>query len=227
MARIIDLSVPIGEGTKGPPSTNLTLVMKRFTREPGFWLSTSVDANLHMGAHIDSALHVLEGGITTGEISLDQVIGPAVVLDLSWIGSNSLITTGDLERAWEELRRAGEDVQEGDIVLIRTDWSDRTWGTERYFLDSPSLSLEAARWLVARKPKAVGFDFFEEPAAKNPDFTPDMFVVHRTFLSANIVMLEGLTNLGSLPRARVQFFAAFHKILGTEGAWARFFAIVD
>jgi len=225
--KIIDLSVPIGEGTKGPPSTNLTLVMKRYRREPGFWLSTSVDGNLHMGAHVDAALHVLEGGATTAEIPLEQVIGNAVVLDLSWIAPHHLITPEDLRQAHQRLRAAGEDLGAGDIILVRTDWSDRTWGTSRYFLESPSLSHEGAGWLMDFRPKALGFDCFEEPAAKDPAFVPDAFVVHRTVLGGGAVLLEGLTGLGQLPRPRVPFFAAFHRILGTEGAWARFFAVVD
>src|ERR671934_195940 len=40
------------------------------------------------------------------------------------------------------------------------------------------------------------------------------------------VFMEGITNLGALPAARVEFAAPFYKIAGTEGAPARFFARV-
>jgi kynurenine formamidase len=50
--------------------------------------------------------------------------------------------------------------------------------------------------------------------------------MHRVILGAGIVIMEGLTNLGALPRRRVAFAAPFYKIAGTEGAPARFFATV-
>ncbi|WP_080572100.1 cyclase family protein [Paenibacillus peoriae] len=37
----------------------------------------------------------------------------------------------------------------GDIILLNTGWSDKTWGQfPRYFVDSPFLTLDAGRWLV-------------------------------------------------------------------------------
>src|SRR5262249_57140908 len=82
-------------------------------------------------------------------------------------------------------------------------------------------------WLVAKDPKSIGFDFFEEYCARLPDFTSEDFPMHRVILGAGIVIMEGITNLASLPRGRVAFFAPFYKIEGTEGAPARFFAKVD
>ena len=48
----------------------------------------------------------------------------------------------------------------------------------------------------------------------------------RVILGAGVVIMEGLTNLGALPRRRVDFAAPFYKIAGTEGAPARFFATI-
>jgi hypothetical protein len=39
--------------------------------------------------------------------------------------------------------------------------------------------------------------------------------------------MEGLTNLGALPRQRLPFNASFYKIADTEGAPARFFAAIQ
>ncbi|MEK7838092.1 MAG: hypothetical protein AAB328_08925, partial [candidate division NC10 bacterium] len=41
--------------------------------------------------------------------------------------------------------------------------------------------------------------------------------MHRVILGAGVVIMEGLTNLGALPRRRVEFAAPFYKIAGTEG----------
>ena len=222
MPSYIDLSVTVGADTMSPPSTNMPLEMTLHQRGPGFWQVTSVHQSLHTGAHIDSPLHVFRDGITTAEISLDQVMGEALILDLSFVEANHGVTI-------EDLKQAGADqVRRGDLVLLRTDWTDKTYGNwPDYFTQSPYFPPEAAEWLVAKGPKTIGFDFFEEYCARLPEFTSEDFAMHRVILGAGIVILEGLTNLGSLPQPRVPFYAPFYKIAGAEGAPARFFSVVD
>ena len=81
--RTIDLSVTVDDRTMSPPSTNMRLDITPHRGWPGFWQVSSVHQSLHTGAHIDSPLHVFKDGITTAEISLDQVIGEAIGIDLS------------------------------------------------------------------------------------------------------------------------------------------------
>ncbi len=184
--RYIDLSVTVDDRTMSPPSTNLRLEVTPHRRGPGFWQVSSVHQSLHTGAHIDSPLHVFADGITTAEISLDQVMGEAIVVDLSFAGTNHKITIDDLKRG------GADQVKKGDIVLLRTGWTDTMYG----------------KW------------------ARLPEFTSEDFPMHRVILGAGVVIMEGLTNLGALPKRRVDFAAPFYKIAGTEGAPARFFAIV-
>jgi len=183
---------------------------------------SSVHQSLHTGAHIDSPLHVFKDGITTAEISLDQVMGEALVVDLSGVGQNHPVTIDDLRKG------GAGDVKRGDIVLLRTDWTDKMYGTwPDYFTQSPPyFPPQSAQWLVDQGPKNIGFDFFEGYCARLPDFGSEDFAMHRVILGAGVVIMEGLTNLGALPRRRVAFAAPFYKIAGTEGAPARFFATV-
>ena len=222
MARLIDLSVGVNANTLSPPSTNIRVEITPHRRGPGFWQVSSVNQGLHTGAHIDSPLHVFKDGITTAEISLEQVIGEAVTIDLSFVGANHRITVDDLKRG------GADKVKKGDIVLLRTDWTDKMYGKwPEYFTQSPFFPPESAEWLVAKGPKSIGFDFFEEYCARLPDFTSEDFPMHRVILGAGIVIMEGITNLGALPRRRVPFYAPFYKIEGTEGAPARFFVRVE
>jgi len=222
MPKLIDLSVTVDSNTMSPPSTNLRVEVTPHRRGPGFWQVWSVRQSLHTGAHIDSPLHVFKDGITAAEISLEQVMGEAVVLDLSFVEANHRITIDDLKRG------GGDQVRKGDIVLLRTDWTDKMYGKwPDYFTQSPFFPPESAEWLVARGPKSIGFDFFEEYCARLPDFTSEDFPMHRVILGAGIVIMEGITNLGALPLRRVPFYAPFYKIAGTEGAPARFFATVE
>ena len=222
MGRLIDLSVTVDSNTLSPPSTNLRVEITPHRRGPGFWQVSSVHQGLHTGAHIDSPLHVFRDGITTAEISLEQVTGEALVIDLSFAQADHGITIDDLKRG------GADQVRKGDIVLLRTDWTDKMYGKwPDYFTRSPFFPPESAEWLVAKGPKSIGFDFFEEYCARLPDFTSEDFPMHRVILGAGVVIMEGLTNLGALPRPRVAFYAPFYKIAGTEGAPARFFATLE
>lgn len=221
MPRYVDLSVTVDDTTMSPPSTNMRLEVTPHRRGPGFWQVSSVHQSVHTGAHIDSPLHVFRDGITTAEIRLDQVLGEAIVIDLSSVGANHEITIEDLKRG------GADDVKRGDIVLLRTDWTDRMYGKwPDYFTQSPWFPPASAQWLVDKGPKNIGFDFFEEYCARLPDFTSEDFPMHRVILGAGVVIMEGVTNLGALPRRRVDFYGPFYKIAGTEGAPARFYAEV-
>ena len=221
MTRLVDLSPAVPEGFKGPPSTDVG-VQFEVRVKPGYWQSAQAALSCHTGCHVESALHVFEGGEPIEAVSLERVIGSAVVLDLTPVDAGALIDAPALDQA---LAAAGETTRPGDIVLLRTDWAQSAIGTPRYFPDSPALTIEAAQWLVERRPKCVGCDFFEEPAARTPGWVPEDFVVHRTLLGAGIVLVEGLVNLRELP-SRCEFFAPFYKFAGIDAAPARAFAFV-
>lgn len=219
--RIIDLSVTVDTSTMSPPSTDLKVELKHYRRGPGFWQSSAVSQGLHTGSHVDSTLHCYPDGETMAEVSLDRVIGSAQVVDCTDVASSQPVTARHVERY-------ADRIKPGDIVLLRTGWTDQRWGKfPEFFTESPYLDVEAARWLAGREIKALGFDFFEEYCARLPAFTSEDFIVHRILLERGIILMEGMTNLGALPSERVDFFAPFYKIAGTEGAGARFFALVD
>jgi arylformamidase len=228
VAKIIDLSPAVPHGFKGPPSTDLGVQMNVRTKsDPGFWMSTQLDLmSLHTGTHVESALHSIEDAETIDGVELERVIGSAVVLDLTPTEAMQILDVADLEEANGKLEASGESIRPDDILLLRTDWAQRHIGTPRYFKESPGLTEEAARWIAGKRPKSVGCDFFEEPAARQPGWTADQFVVHLAILGAGIPLIEGLVNLRDLP-LRVQFFAPFYKFKGVERAPARAFALID
>ncbi len=223
MSRIVDLSVTIGEETDSPPSTSTRLKLTSYHRGPGFWQASKVEMVLHTGSHVDFLKHVQEDGVTAADVPLDRVCGEAVVVDLSWIEPGHGITVADLEACAPEIRP-------GDIVLVRTDWAEKQWGNfPTYYLESPYCTPEAARWLVDRGAKAIGFDCFSEYCARLPDFTSEEFIVHKVILENGSILMQQMTNLSQLPTGgqRFQFFAPFLKIRGAEGSPVRYFALVD
>lgn len=228
MPRIVDLSPGVPQGFKGPPSTNIGVQFDVRTKRhgPAYWQSAQVLMSLHTGCHVEAALHCFEHGEAIDQVSLERVIGTAVVLDLTPVTRRALIDVPDLERAQRRLAEQHETIQAGDILLLRSDWAQRAIGTPTYFPQSPGLSQHAAHWLVQKRPKCIGCDFFEEPAARDPGWTADQFVVHQAILGARVPLVEGLVNLAQLP-PRCQFFAPFYHFAGVDSAPARAFALVE
>jgi arylformamidase len=224
LSRIVDLSPTVPAGFRGPPSTDAGVEFDVRTK-PGYWQSSNAALSVHTGCHVESELHVIEGGCAIDALPLERVIGSAVVLDLTPPRELGSIGPGDLTDAAVRLASDGEEIRPGDIVLLRSGWADAAMGSPEYFRRSPGLTGDAAEWLVAREPRCVGCDFFEEPAAREPGWEAPEFVVHRTILGAGVPLVEGLVGLGALP-PRCEFFAPFFKFGGIEAAPARAFAMV-
>ena len=222
MTRIVDLSVPIGEDTLSPPSVGLQLELTSYHRGPGFWQASKIEMLLHTGSHVDFSKHVQEDGETAVDVSLERVCGKALVVDLSFVEANHEICVADLEEHCPRL-------EAGDIVLVRTDWTEKHWGNfPTYYLESPFCAPEAAQWLVDRGARAIGFDCFSEYCARLPDFTSEDFIIHKVILENGSILMQQMTNLSQLPTSdRFDFFAPFINIRGAEGSPARFFALVD
>lgn len=222
MMKIVDLTVPIGEDTISPPSVNQQLKLTSFHRGPGFWQASKVEMVLHTGSHVDFLRHVQPDGETAIDVPLERVFGDARVVNLSHIGPNHGISVNDLDKH-------ASQVSKGDIVLVRTDWTEKQWGNfPTYYLESPYCSPEAAQWLVDRGARAIGFDCFSEYCARLPDFTSEDFIIHKIILENGALLMQQMTNLSKLPIDRTfKFFAPFVKMKGAEGSPARFFAILD
>jgi kynurenine formamidase len=76
---------------------------------------------LHTGSHVDFLRHVQENGETAADIDLGRAFGDAIIVDLSSAGSNHPISVADMETK-------AQHVKKGDIVLVRTDWTEKQWG---------------------------------------------------------------------------------------------------
>jgi kynurenine formamidase len=219
--RIVDLTVELSGETFSPPSVNKRLGIHVATKSPGYWQATSVDLMLHSGSHVDFTKHYREDGDTADMVALDRVCGQAIVIDLSDIAPSTGITSAMLAARAPRLER-------GDLVIVRTGWTDRAWGEfPRYYVESPWCEPEAAEWLVSHEPKAVGFDCFSEYAARLPDYQPADFHVHRIVGDAGAILMQQLTRLDQVPVGeRFSFYAPFLAVKGAEGAPARFFAVL-
>ena len=222
MSRIVDLSVVVDRKTAAPPAAKgRSVKIEHHRRGPGHWQVSSIDMLLHTGSHVDSTWHVFSDGRPIADTSLDRVIGDASMIDCSAVGEREPVDAQMLDTGARDLRR-------GDILVIRTGWTDRMWGDfPRFYSGSPYLTEDGADWLLEREPKALVFDFFEEYSAALQDFTSEDFVVHRKLLGQDLPLVEQATHLASVEADRFTIFAPFFRLDEAEAAPCRIFAVLD
>jgi arylformamidase len=180
---------------------------------------TCLDVCVHHGTHIDAPLHFVPGGRAAHELTLEEVCGPAVGLEVRR-GPAEEIGVRDLEA--QSVR-----VEKGDIVFIHTGWGSYfTTDTERYQLH-PYLGTDAAEWLLERQVKLVALDVptpdMPEPVRK-PGFN---WPVHHLLLEGGTLIAEHLNHLDRVAGRRFRAFAFPLPIVGSDGSPVRFVAEVD
>jgi len=165
----------------------------------------------HVGTHVEAPLHFLTDGGDTSSLSIESLMGPAIVVDFRHKEVNDPISL-------EEFQQAG-DVQVGDRVLIMTGRQDQ-YRTPRSH-DRPYVTEEAMRWLVEdRKIACLGTDSsgFE---VRGVDHHPN----HRILNHAGVPVLECLTNLTELRRRRILLIALAWPVIGLDACPVRAIAV--
>ncbi|HZR99335.1 MAG TPA: cyclase family protein [Chloroflexota bacterium] len=175
--------------------------------------SQSLRLSGHSGTHVDAPVHVIDGLASIDSFAPDRFVGPGVVLPLAK-GARGSIDAADLEAASRGLVRAG------DMVLLHTGW-DAYYGQQAYLDDYPSLTLDAADWLLDHGVRLLGLDLLSPdlpPVRRAPDA---QLVVHQRLLGNDVLIAENLTGLAPLAGRRVRVSALPIKVAAGDGAPAR------
>ena len=233
--RIVDLTHPFNAQTIYWPTSTETFKLNRtaFGQTPGGWFysSNSLATPEHGGTHLDAPIHFSANGRPTDQVPLNQLIGPAIVIDISAKAAANrdyLLTDRDVR----EFERANGLILPGSIVLLRTGWS-RRWPDKKAYLGDdtpgdasklhfPSFGADAARMLITiRRVAALGAD------VASIDYGPSTnFAVHQLAGRSNVPGLENLTNLDQLPAKGATIIALPMKIQGGSGGPLRAVALV-
>lgn len=200
----------------------------------GFYYSSNAYCSPeHGGTHLDAPVHFAKGKWSVDEIPMENLMGDAVMIDVSAKTNNNpdyQVSVEDIME-WEKLH--GE-MPAQSILLIRTGWSIFYNEVEKYLgtaqkgdsavqkLHFPSIHPDLAAWLVKnRKLKAVGVDCPSVDFGQSKDFK-----THQVLYAQNIPGFENLTNLDKLPAKGSYVIALPMKIKGGSGAPLRIIARV-
>lgn len=231
---IVDLTHPFDDRTiYWPTGDRFTHRADTVGEQPGgyYYEAYSFCAAEHGGTHLDAPMHFSESGRATDRIPLEQLVAPAVVIDVT-----ARATANRDYRATPEdvlqFEKAHGTIAKGTIVLLRTGWS-RHWPNAKVYLGDdtpgdasklsfPSYGVEAARLLVEdRGVAALGIDTASIDYGRSTDFQ-----VHRLAAARNVPGFENLTNLDRLPARGAIVIALPMKIEGGSGGPLRAIALV-
>lgn len=161
------------------------------------------------GTYVDAPFHRFPTGKDLSELPLESLADlPGVCI------------VADHDRAVGMEPFHGKDLS-GKAVLVCTGWS-RYWRTEKYFVDPPFLTRDAAEFLVKSGAVLVGID-----SMNIDDIHDKTRPVHTLLLQADIPIVEHLTNLGEVPADGFRFFAVPVKVRSFGSFPVRAFAIAE
>ena len=233
--RIVDLSHAFGPTTLYWPTSPTKFALEKLASGPTeggyFYAANSLCTPEHGGTHLDAPLHFSERGRSTADIPLEQLVAPAVVIDISAKAAKNrdyLLTAQDV---WAFEKQHGR-IARGTTVLLKTGWSVRWPNAKAYLGDDtpgdasklsfPSYGVDSARQLIEeRGVAALGIDTASIDYGRSTDF-----MVHRLAGANNVPGLENLTSLDQLPARGATVVALPMKIEGGSGGPLRAIALI-
>jgi arylformamidase len=202
---IYDISLPLSERTPVWPTSERYLLKWKKTMEKDGVNESCFSLNTHTGTHIDVPYHFRNSGNRVGDISLERLMGNALVVECC---DQKLITPEFL---------SGIDVPPGCTrMLFKTRNSfDNIIEQESFREDYVALNPEGAEWIVRNNFDLVGIDYLSIQS-----FGEDGDRTHKILLENDVLIIEGL-DLRKVSRGVYALVALPLSIPEAEGAPVR------
>ena len=174
------------------------------TTEVKFCVQT-LSMNAGIGTHIDAPSHCFEGSTDISQLSLEQLIVPAIKIDICHKADAQYQLSVDDIINFEKSYGA---IPKNAFVIIYTSW-DRFWQNPKQYINNhvfPSISKEAAEYLLTKEIVGLGID------ALSPDLPQDNFPVHQLLLKNNKYLIENVAHAKELPASNFYTIALPLKI---------------
>lgn len=184
------------------------------TREKDGWNARNLHLYSHVGTHIDAPIHYEVSDKTIDDYPPERFFTTCYVVDLEGISAGKEISVADL----------GDNVHKvksGEGLLFKTGWS-RFLGTDQYRNALPGISKELAHWCAEKGITVVGV---EPPSVADVNNIPLVSEIHTILLEADILIIEGLSNLDKISQQKIQLVALPLKIDKGDGSPCRAIAI--
>ena len=186
---MLDMTLPFSVQT--PQWANYEPLTVKYTKRVGgqyFGLGRNnahCRASFHLASHMDGEKHFWAAGRTIGETPLDFWHGRGVIVDISDVVSNSSVYT-------PEMIEAKVDIQDGDILIIKTGWYQYGWNSPdsdefRYMIKHPGPSPDFGDWCIEKNIKWLGIDCV---AMEHPMNTIQREWHPKTFAEANQKLID-------------------------------------
>ena len=203
---IYDISLSLRTGGvvyPGNPAISIT-AQQAISQGAGANVSR-LDMGSHSGTHVDAPKHFFDDGAGVDALPLDVLMGPA-----------RLIAFADTVKSIGESDLRAHDLMGVTRLLMRT--RNSAWlasGATEFHPDYTYLAPDGAAYLVGLGVKLVGVDYLSVE-----QFHSGHHRTHRTLLSANVVIVEGLV-LVEPPPGDYEFSCLPLRLAGLDGAPAR------
>lgn len=171
-------------GIAGPnlrPRSRMTAAPEGESAEGVRWESYNntsfIDAFVHTGTHVDTAFHVSKGRPKLGDFTVDEfVFEHPLLLQIAKTDKEQILRS--------DLEPHDEALQQSDLLLIYTGFSKhRAADSERYIMQQPGFSPEAADYLVSLPMmRCVGADIMGIENIPEGRKSDPPFPAHRSFL---------------------------------------------
>jgi arylformamidase len=204
--KIHDVSLLISEDLPiwpGDPGISMTLVSSLNHGDDAN--VTRLEMGVHTGTHIDAPSHFETEGISIDDLSMDTLIGPCRVFDLSGIVESI---------GYEALKSL--DFDGATRVLFKT--SNSTWwktGERKFQKEFVYITEEGAKFLVDQGVNLVGIDYLSVEKFGSSDYS-----THHLLLRNQVVIVEGL-NLSGVSSGEYELIALPLRLKGSDGSPAR------
>lgn len=179
---IYDVTVPVSNELPTWPSDPGVDITDYRSFAAGDGVNVSMlNLGAHTGTHVDAPAHFIEGAAKVESLSLDALIGDALVIEVP-----------EEIRAIDQMFVQQHYVAGTERVLFKTRnsafWSE---ADPQFHTDFTYLDLPAARWLVEQGIKLVGIDYLSIEK-----YASEKHETHLALLSHGVVILEGLNLTG-------------------------------
>lgn len=218
-SRYVDLSHTIHDGLvtyKGLPAPVICDYLSREdSREryaPGTEFQIArIEMIANTGTYVDCPFHRYENGKDLSQVGLE-----------SFVDLQGIVIQADYR---QDLGVGVEQLRNRDLgqkaVLVHTGW-DEHWSTDTYYENHPFLTESAAEYLRDCEVKLVGID-----SMNIDDTRGNSRPVHSILLGSDILVVEHLCNLESIPDGGFSFSAIPPKFKGVGTFPVRAFACMQ